>query len=157
MIVLPPNVAVITTVDPGKMTGISGVYADGSFFWLETTFDDTCRHLIELANKWREEMVLVCESFIIGPQTVKNTQAPWSLELIGVCRMVSRLYCGRELKLQSPAEAKRFSSDLRLQHLEWYKPGKGHANDAARHLLLALVTRGWIEYDTVRQLAAVVE
>lgn len=157
MIQLPPDIAVVTTVDPGKMTGIAGAYADGSFFWLETTFDQTCRHLIEMANKWREEMVLVAESFIIGPQTVKNTQAPWSLELIGVCRMVSRLYCGRELKLQSPAEAKRFSSDLRLKHLGWYTPGKGHANDAARHLLLTLVTRGWIDPDTVRQLAAVVE
>lgn len=157
MIQLPTDVAVVVTVDPGKMTGLSGVYRDGTFFSLETNFDQTCRHLIELANKYRGAMILVAESFIIGPQTVKNTQAPWSLELIGVARMVSRLYCGRDLHMQSPAEAKRFSSDQRLKNLGWYKSGKGHANDAARHLLLVMVTRGWLSSDRVRDLVSVVE
>ena len=29
-----------------------------------------------------------------------------------------------------------FATDDKLRRLGWYKPGKGHANDAARHLLL---------------------
>lgn len=154
---MPEGVDVLVTVDPGKMTGLSGIYTDETFFSLEAAFDETCRHLFEMGGKYGSRMVLVAESYIIGPHTIKHTQAPWSLELIGVCRAVSRLWCGRDLKLNAPAAAKRFSSDARLRHIGWYKPGKGHANDAARHLMLEMVTRGWLPVDTVRSLAAVVE
>lgn len=147
----------LVAADPGKMTGIAGVYADGTFFSLECGFDDTCRHMIEMATKYGDKLVIVAESFVIGPQTVKNTQAPWSLELIGVMRMISRLYTGRELHLTSPASAKRFSSDARLKKMGWHRPARGHANDAARHLLLTMVTRGWLPTDTVQMLASVVE
>lgn len=156
MIQLPSDIDVVTTIDPGKMTGLSVIDRDGTFFSFEMGFDETCRTLMEMANTSRERMIIGAESFIIGPQTIKNTQAPWSLELIGVARMVSRLYTGRELFLQSPAQAKRFSSDARLKHLGWHRPGKGHANDAARHLLLVMVTRGWLSADRVLELAAVV-
>jgi hypothetical protein len=110
---------------------------------------------MQLASKHGANLILVSESFRITMQTAKNTQAPWSLELIGVARMVSRLYTGRELHMQDPSAAKRFSSDAKLKHMGWYQPNKGHANDAARHLLLTLATRGWLSVELLRQLAEV--
>ena len=39
---------------------------------------------------------------------------------------------------QRPAEAKKFATDDKLKALGWYKGGFGHADDAARHLLVFL-------------------
>ena len=40
---------------------------------------------------------------------------------------------------QRPAEAKRFATNDKLKKLGWYTGGEGHGDDAARHLLVALV------------------
>jgi hypothetical protein len=155
---VPPWVDVVVAVDPGKMTGIAIFYVEsGDFVSLECNFIDTCRHLLEIAAKYRDKMILIVESFIIGPNTAKNTQAPWSLELIGVCRCISQVWCDRDVHVSQQSAAMRFSSNTRLKHVGWYKPGKGHGNDAARHLLLVMVTRGWLGSDTVRSLVTVVD
>ena len=155
---IPADLSAIVTIDPGKMSGLTEYDLwTGKFQAFEMNFEDTCRFLMNRGAKYQSAMVLCSESFTIGPQTVKNTAAPWSLELIGVARAVSQIWCGRDLTLQSPAQAKRFSSDDRLKRMGFHTPGKGHANDAARHLLLLLVTRGLLPVETVRSLAAVVE
>jgi len=141
--------SVIIAIDPGKMSG-GAVYRlndqDGQPFssW-QCDFDELCKHMIEMGAAHRDNLDVVSESFIITINTAKNTQATWSLELIGVARMVSRLYTGQELVLQTPAAAKRLCSDDLLKALGWYKPGQGHANDAARHLGLFLLSRGWMD------------
>lgn len=150
----------IIVLDPGKTTGLvdwDDTIGDGNptFDAHEFNFKDTCGFLMGLAQgvKWLPHTLLVCESFIITPQTAKNTQAPWSLELIGVARMVSELYLQRPLILQQPASAKRFSSDVRLQRMGWYLRGRGHANDASRHLLLLMATRGLLSQDILHEFA----
>lgn len=143
----------IIAVDPGKTTGLATLDATTQdLTTAEYGFNDTCSYVAQKASEYGSDLLLVCESFIIGPQTAKNTQAPWSLELIGVMRYLSRSYCGRDLALQTPATAKRFSSDVRLKEVGFWTPGKGHANDAARHLLLFLVQRGLLENETVARL-----
>lgn len=148
----------IVAIDPGKMTGYA-LYdrEEGKFSSYETSFDDTCRYLASHAATWKEDLLIVSESFIITVQTAKNTQSPWSLELIGVARYISRALTGRDLILQAPATAKRFASDDRLKTMGWHVPGKGHANDAARHLLLTLATRGWLSQDKLKELATSAE
>jgi hypothetical protein len=144
-------------LDPGKMTGWAMLdRQDGVFSSGEMEFLEMCDFIAQQANTHKAELVLVAESFIIGPQTIKNTQAPWSLEMIGVIRYFSQRYTGRDLVLQAPASAKRFASDARLKHMGWHKPGKGHANDASRHLLTVLANRGWLATDELRKLAEVV-
>lgn len=135
----------VLALDPGKMTGWASYDREtGEFLSGQTNFEETCRLLLHrVGGPSHDQLDLVCESFIITVQTAKNTQATWSLELIGVARMVSELYCQQPLTLQQPASAKRFSSDERLKKLGWYTPGKGHANDAARHLMLYMVARKW--------------
>ena len=127
------------------------VFASG-----QSEFLEICDFVYEQGRLHRSELVLVAESFMIGPQTVKNTQAPWSLEVIGVARYVSQHFTKRDLVLQAPASAKRFASDARLKHMDWYKPGKGHANDASRHLLTVLANRGWLPTEELRKLAEVI-
>lgn len=136
----------ILALDPGKMSGWAYYDStDGGFISGQKDYDDTCRLLIDEAARKGPDLGIVCESFIITVNTAKNTQATWSLELIGVARMVSRLWTQQELVLQGPAEAKRLCSDELLKVMGWYKPGKGHANDAARHLGLFMLARGWMD------------
>jgi hypothetical protein len=142
--------------DPGKMSGLVTLDTEtNEFSPFELGFDDMCRTLMSAVDihHTRGGLLLISESFIITQQTGKNTQAPWSLELIGVMRMISQIYLGRSLVLQQPASAKRFSSDDRLRRLGWYTPKKGHANDAARHLLLLMATRGLLPQEVLHEFA----
>jgi hypothetical protein len=137
----------ILALDPGKKTGwaLASFKTDGSVYFQsgEQTFLENASFVHTTAASTGDELSVVSESFTITVNTAKNTQATWSLELIGIYRYLSLAYCREDLTLQAPAAAKRFSSDDRLRAMGWYTPGKGHANDAARHLMLYMVTRKW--------------
>ena len=146
----------ILALDPGKTTGWAAYDNETREFKSgQTDYDETCRLLMHPEQLFTSALTaadfdIVSESFIITINTAKNTQATWSLELIGCARMVSRLYGGQDLVLQAPSAAKRLMSDDLLKALQWYVPGKGHSNDAARHLGLFLMSRGWMD-DRVKQ------
>jgi ABC-type transport system involved in Fe-S cluster assembly fused permease/ATPase subunit len=155
-------VVIIIAVDPGKMTGVAtwdsktGVfhaeeYSVESFFeWVHTYVHQS------VMEHGAENVQIVCESFIITPSTGKNSQAPWSLELIGVCRFLTYRYGMRPMKLQSPAVAKTFATDQKLRAVEWHTKARGHANDAARHLMTYCATNGLaFDTDTLKRLALV--
>lgn len=145
----------IWVLDPGKTTGFVTYDRELDVFipW-ELNFKDTCTKLMTApAVALEGGLLLAIEAFIITPQTAKNTQAPWSLELIGVARMVSEVYLQRPLIIQQVASAKRFSTDTRLKRMGWYSRGKGHANDASRHLLLLMATRGMLSQDILHEFA----
>lgn len=136
----------IIAFDPGKTSGWATFNrATETFESGQTNFDQTAILAHTEANTYRDEIDIVSESFIITVNTAKNTQATWSLELIGIFRYVSRSLTGQDVKLQDPASAKRLMSDSMLKVLGWHKPGKGHANDAARHLGTFLLSRGWMD------------
>jgi hypothetical protein len=136
--------SVVLAVDPGKKTGLS-LYAQGSESLLtnELSFPETDEFVESVCQMHGEQLAVVCEKFTITAQTAKNTQAPWSLEEIGVCRYLAHKYGCEFASLQAPSSAKTFSTDARLKALGWWTPGKGHANDATRHLLLYLAGHGW--------------
>lgn len=78
------------------------------------------------------------ESFTITAQTGKLSQAPWSLECIGAYRWICKR-SGIPFELQKPGDAKRFCDNDKLKALGLRLRGsEGHAEDAARHLVLAL-------------------
>jgi hypothetical protein len=68
--------------------------------------------------------------------------------MIGVARFVA-LRKSAEFVLQSPADAKRFATDARLDVVEWREPGQDHFNDACRHLMLFLCKTGRMEVPRV--------
>ena len=146
---------IVVGVDPGKASGIAVVEWDresGTIpvlkYSLETqpeSFgDDVSTALAERANS--DEFFVACESFVINAQTVRNSQAPWSLENIGVLKYICRVhkYDPLQIAFQAPVNAKTMFPNQALQKLGiWHKGGEGHANDAIRHALLRLVKAGW--------------
>jgi hypothetical protein len=126
----------IVAVDPGKVSGVAILE--------KTAFATPIPMAVELPGllstvSWVENErpdLVVCESFI--PFRGAKTWQPDALEIIGALRFI----CARHewtFELQSPANAKKFSTDRKLKKLGWYRATKGgHANDAKRHLLLAL-------------------
>jgi hypothetical protein len=99
---------------------------------------------------WSEEWLpgsdrVAVERFLITRQTATNSQAPWSLMVIGVVTAISiRLGLDAKLILQKPADAMSFVGNDMLRALGlWHRGGAGHANDALRHAVLCTVNQGW--------------
>jgi hypothetical protein len=148
----------IISVDPGKATGVayfkhevgsdpeilhsSEVQADEFAPWLRGVVDDALARTALTDH----QIVFICERFIINAQTVRNSQAPYSLEQIGVMKQVMRDYNFKDsdIKWQSPADAKAMFPNPALKKVGlWHKGGEGHALDAIRHGALYLVKNGW--------------
>jgi hypothetical protein len=141
------KVARILAVDPGNMTGVAWM---GGFEALTPTSPQTWERTAMEATRQCDalldgfiEVLVVCESFI--PRPGAGTFQPDAMYTIGALRYLAEKY-GHGFELQSPADAKRFSTDAKLKSLGWYVPTPdGHANDALRHLLLAMVRHGKID------------
>lgn len=111
----------------------------------EEEWEGMARRTDECLREYGGENVTVgCERFTITPQTGKNSQAGWSLECIGMMRLLARAHGAGELVLQKPVEALGFCTNERLKAFDlWHVGGEGHAKDALRHALLYLVNTGY--------------
>lgn len=130
----------IVAVDPGKMTGWAmlklGEFSSGQ------TVGSAFLIWIDEALQGGLMPSIVCEDFIYTAQTAKKSRQTWSTESIGVLRFLADKY-RVSFTLQPPVDAKKFSTNDKLKQLDWYTPTKGgHANDAARHLLLYCIKNG---------------
>lgn len=144
----------VLAVDPGKLSGVAIFsYTAGQEPELVSSVEVDQKHYAAelrgafmLANAAQVEIDVACERFIINAQTVRNSQAPFSLEQIGILRQVM-MDNGMEpddLYFQSPSDAKNLFGNDKLKKLGyWHKGGEGHALDAMRHGLLRLVKIGW--------------
>jgi hypothetical protein len=142
-------------VDPGKMSGIAAIsydYQEAPELVASGEYDARNYHkpIIEtiVASYYTKTPIkVICERFTINAQTVKNSQAPYSLEQIGVLKHLM-LVNGLEpddIVFQSPSDAKRMFDNSALKKLDfWHKGGDGHALDAIRHGLLAVTKDGWV-------------
>lgn len=127
-------------IDPGLTTGLALYDVTEDVMLTEEEHDG----LSGLMEEWIAMYypTVAVERFTITAKTHKNTAAPWSLELIGVARHLSRKYdC--PFVLQGQSAAKNFCTDERLKALGWYERGKPHGVDAQRQVLLRLVDLGW--------------
>ncbi|UVG35149.1 RuvC-like resolvase [Microbacterium phage Cece] len=141
----------VLAVDPGKMTGLC-VFSlekggepvlEWSYEVEEARFAQAVRHYINTV----EGLEVVCERFVITTQTGKNSQAPFSLELIGVLKQCMRDIGKSEADIyfQKPADAMNLFPNAALKKLGyWHKGGKDHANDSIRHALTYLSGNGWM-------------
>lgn len=140
----------VLSVDPGKATGMALFsYSAGQepvLVWSGEYQQEEYALPIRTTLKEHPEVEIVCERFTINMQTVKNSQAPYSLEQIGILKQCM-LDAGRstdDIYFQSPSDAKGMFDNPKLKKLEyWHKGGEGHALDAIRHGLLRLVKIGW--------------
>lgn len=143
----------VLSVDPGKLTGIALFGFNGlsepTLEWAKELEQHEVAHTLRGVLGASEELRnadVVCERFIINAQTVRNSQAPYSLEIIGILKQCL-LDSGRpmdDIFFQAPADAMTMFDNKKLKKLEyWYVGGGGHALDAIRHALLRLVKSGW--------------
>lgn len=142
------NGLTIIAVDPGKVSGWAHMSHD-AFYSGQMDWYDHLQWIdrILTTNAWSggNKPVIVVEDFIYTAATAKKSRQTWSTEAIGVLRFMAFKH-DLEFVTQTPAAAKRFATDDKLKNLGWYTPTKGgHANDAARHMLLYCVSRGIIK------------
>ncbi len=149
------NIAkIILSVDPGKASGIAlfefergdepKLIWSGEYQMRE--YAAPIREAISYAKESEVTLDVVCERFIINAQTVRNSQAPFSLEQIGILKqlMLDGGLDPDSLAYQSPADAKKMFPNEALKKLDyWYRGGDGHALDAIRHGLLRTIKFGW--------------
>ena len=145
----------ILAVDPGKASGICYfTMEDGQepiMLWSgeyqQHEYADPIRRAFAYAKSHGVRLEVVCERFTINAQTVRNSQAPYSLEQIGILKQIMLDY-GRapeDIYFQSPADAKAMFNNEKIRILDfWHRGGEGHALDSIRHALLRLAKSGWI-------------
>lgn len=130
----------ILSVDPGGTTGVAlwntHVLEDPTFYevpggllgfvdWME---ENTDQHELSL---------IICESFIPRPGARSmQYDALWIGGYLQAGAHLRRI----SFKFQSPATAKSFSTNDKLKAAGFYPVGLGHAQDAARHLLVHVVS-----------------
>lgn len=147
----------VLSVDPGLTTGFcfiewSGTDAEEPNIkeTAELSEEDFAPKVRSFISNWEdyEEFIVICERFVINAQTVRNSQAPYSLEQIGSLKQICRDagYPVDKIVFQAPVDAKNMFPNKALKILKfWHVGGAGHALDAIRHALLALVrTYRWI-------------
>lgn len=110
--------------------------------------DDAVDWLAQVARTVAHPTFVV-ERYIITPATAKMSQQHDALEIIGALKFLTRKYGHGPLVMQTPAEAKAFSTDKKLRTVGWYNPGLPHARDASRHALLYLAKQGIIDLHTL--------
>jgi hypothetical protein len=144
----------VLSVDPGKASGIAVISWETGLEPVILTsmevqpdvYADEIEKAFESFSSQYGTFLVACESFTINAQTAKKSQAPWSLENIGVLKHICRRsgYDPLNIAFQAPVNAKNMFPNPALKTLElWHKGGEGHANDAIRHGLLRLVKAGW--------------
>lgn len=141
----------VIAIDPGVTTGWAVLDPDGSFRSGEVRGPyDFLRRVYEMVQSRVFDYELVVERYTITPETIKKSRQTDPLEIIGALRFFAAHY-KTGFTLQSPAEAKAFSTDAKLKRMRWFTPGQGHANDAARHLLCYSISKGYIPIEWITE------
>ena len=135
----------IIAIDPGLASGCAHVTVNPTGFTIVSTAELAPRETGEwLRTSLRlvpdhDTTAVAIEKFTITAKTAQNSQAPWSLELIGQTRWIVWEEIGpeRQLILQSIADSMAVFTNDRLRALGlWHRGGAGHAVEALRHAAL---------------------
>lgn len=126
----------ILAIDPGKVSGIA-LWQPSEPMKLRT-YEVPGRYDVADSFQSVKPSEAVCEQFVISERTIRTAQDVNALRIIGWLD----IWCHQHaipLDLQTAAQAKRFATDDKLKALRWYTNTEGgHANDAARHMLVYL-------------------
>lgn len=134
----------ILAVDPGKCTGWATWTLDGPVTVSQAENDVFLPFADALMESLGDDLVIVCEAYIISADTLRKSRQTWSLEVIGALRYLAHKHGCEFAPLQRASDAKNVVPDDRLRDLGLYERGKEHGRDAARHLVLYLMKVGQV-------------
>lgn len=135
----------IIAIDPGLASGVAHVIVGPEGFTIVTTDElapwetgEWLRASLRLVPD-PDTTAVVIERFTITAKTAQNSQAPWSLEIIGQSRWIvwDEISPERDLILQSVSDSQAAFTNDRLRSFGlWHRGGHGHAVEALRHVAL---------------------
>jgi hypothetical protein len=126
--------SLIAAFDPGVTTGVAWL-RDGVFD--SDQFDE--HSLYEWVDSQCELFDQVqIEQFVINSGTMRKERVYDPLYIIGYLRYAA-WRCDFPIGFTKPADVMASFPDVALKRAKMHKAGKGHANDAARHLAHYLV------------------
>lgn len=137
----------LLALDPGVTTGYcNGLIEDGLMVVVTGQHRWSQRDLYE-SIKLLDPEVIVYESFEFRRGSRDNLEL-YSRELIGVTELYIDQHDGVSGHVQSPSQVMMYFTDKKLKADGIYKPGRPHANDAARHLLYWFTFGPGYKYNT---------
>lgn len=134
--------SILVAIDPGELSGYAVVDLETKevIYSGELSESEVCDEVDYLLDHAVEDITIVMEKFTINAATHKKSPQPTAMYIIGAVRYLYRKYTGKTVILQTPADAKSFSTNDKLKAVGfWHKGGEGHANDAFRHALVYMV------------------
>jgi hypothetical protein len=131
---------VILGVDPGNVTGCALFDVESRALVTSETPASAVRAVLLNMLDGRKPSHILCERYAraasAGPRPV--TSQPAAREVTGVVQSLGR-ELGTRVVLQSPGSAKKCAPNALLRALGWHRvTPDGHADDAARQVLLGL-------------------
>lgn len=132
----------VVWLDPGKVTGVACYDLEDAWFHsTQKELADLRLYFSEaLLPAYGDVMTIGWEMFINTSGGARTGDPSFSNEAIGLVRSLAQEH-GIPLLKPQPSSARKLGNPVMLRRLGWYKPGKGHANDAAQHLLADLLKR----------------
>lgn len=133
------NQALIAWADLGLLTGLAwydlekDVFASGQY-----NYQDLRKKLYDLADACDSRMVVGYEKFIVTSGGPRTSTPEHALRAEQVVKDFAR-ECSIPLSTPQPSSARKLGQAVYLRRLGWYRPGLGHANDAAQHVLSAVM------------------
>lgn len=126
----------IYAFDPGTLTGVACWDTETSAFYADQL---TVTELYEYVDSACEQIGFAqVEKFTITQQTIRKSRVSDPMDVIGYLKYAA-WRCGFECGWSKPAEVMATFPDEALKLAGMFTRGKGHANDAARHLAWYLV------------------
>lgn len=130
----------ILAIDPGLTTGVAILDGELGITTLQLQPEELYEFITNMGDRLNVFDAIVCEAYMISPDTLRKSRQLWSLELIGFMRYVA-WRSNITFKLQQASSAKKFVTNELLKTYGLFIPGRDHANDALRHLVIYLVER----------------
>lgn len=157
----------IIGLDPGVSTGLFGVRVDGSdvntFARFQGEYTQALAALEGIVRGvavWHEHVLIAGERFTTSARTGKLSAQPIPQRVLGAAEQLTYQYTNVEFTLQTPADAKKLADNWTLRDLGFYTRGEdvgtrdsNDVNDAARHMLLALMRRRATAFDALLKAA----
>lgn len=142
----------IIGVDPGGMTGVArfnDIIGMPSFWAHQVPGDQASTYLDTLIQDAAKQgdLVVACERFFTGKNTIKKTRQTITQDVIGAVQLSCQKY-GVECVMQSAADAKKIGAPILLRTARMWTPAHRHANDAAAHIAKIIHNRHpavWLE------------